>query len=220
MQKDSYDIILNLAPFFLIPPVLLGILNFRKHSGKLIFIYLLVFLAAFTFLISFVLWKKGINNLFILHFYTIFEFLLLSLYYYIELKGFIIKKLYIAVVAAFVIFSIANSVFLEPLTVNNTYARAVESLILISFSITVFYRIVKEARILKLEESPVFWINSAVLLYFSGNLFLFTFSNYVLTMTQGTGMQVWVFHSLFQNIYYTLITVGLWKARKNTKLNS
>jgi len=66
----------------------------------------------------------------------------------------------------------------------------------------------------KLTALPVFWFNSAVILYFSSNILLFYFSQEVENLSSEINQWIWTVHLFFMTIYYILFSVGLWKIRQ------
>jgi hypothetical protein len=95
----------------------------------------------------------------------------------------------------------------------NTYARSLEGILVIILCLSWCYQTLTEMKIRALQQDPVFWTNTGFLLYFSGNVLLFTFSNYILNINHALNQYIWAFHALFSILLYFFITIGLWKAR-------
>ena len=153
------------------------------------------------------------NNLWLLHLYTPLEFACLVLFYSRTLEGMVKKSVFVGIGIGFAVLSALNSGFLQPVNTFNTYARSLEGIVVIVFCLSWCYRTLTEMKILKLEQDPVFWVNTGFLLYFSGNVLLFAFSNYILNINRALNLYIWAFHALFSILLYFFISVGLWKAR-------
>lgn len=154
------------------------------------------------------------NTFPIFHFYTLFEFLLFSLYYLnffeVSKEGFLFKILLIFIpIIVYVDYEING------LYKMDTIASSIEAIIISAFCIQFFYSILKKPIYDDILKEPVFWINIAVLLYFSGNLLLFLFNNYVLAFSLQKGNFLWLtIHSFFNLVYSILTSIGIWKLRK------
>ena len=153
------------------------------------------------------------NNLRLLHLLTILEFALIAWFYYEVLEGLLKRKIILAIVGLFSTAAIINSVFFQALTTFNTNARSLEGVLVIIFALLCFYKILSEMKIKRLDQEPVFWINTGFLLYYSGGVLLFAFSNYLLKFNKPINMYVWALHALFSTLLYVFIAVGLWKTR-------
>ncbi|NII27008.1 hypothetical protein HB364_18095 [Pseudoflavitalea sp. X16] len=215
MFHSLKQIIFSVAPYALAPPLLLGLWQFRALPGALRIITIHVLVAAVTELAATLLWHYRINNLFLLHIYTVEECGMLLWFYSYLWRERIPLRVFLYVFLSFLVFAVINSMLLQPLTQNNTYARSIEAVIMIACAIAFFYKMLSEARIHKPERSPYFWINTGLLIYFSGSLLLFTLSNYIRGPEyKQLRMDIWTLHAFFNILLYTFITIGLWKQRR------
>lgn len=209
------QIVYAVAPYSLGPPLLLGIWLFKKlpAAGKLISIHILF--ATLTELIADLLNYYHINNLFLLHIYTVEECGMILWFYSHLFRGFINQKIFLYTFLSFFALALINSVFFQSLTQNNTYSRGIEATIVILCSMGFFYKMLSETKVEKPEQSPYFWFNTGFLIYFSASLLLFTLSNYILgDKHKHLRMDIWVLHAFFSIVLYTFIAIGLWKWRK------
>jgi hypothetical protein len=209
------QIVFEVAPYSLGPPLLLGIWLFRimPAAGKIICLHVLF--AALTELTADLLGHYGINNLFLLHIYTVEECGMILWFYSYVFLGFINRKVFLYTFLSFFALAVINSVFFQSLTQNNTYSRGIEATIIILCSIGYFYKMLGEPKIEKPEQSPYFWFNTGFLIYFSASLLLFTLSNYILgAKYKQLRMDIWVLHAFFSILLYSFIAIGLWKYRK------
>lgn len=142
---------------------------------------------AFIFSISvMLLWFKGINNLFIMHFYTLFEFVVI-VYILSQWQNRIRPKilLLITYIPFFIIWLIVKT-FIENSTNFDNISSSLSSAIITVISAYTLLGLVKDWG--KPTENAVFLIVSGFLIYFSGNLVLFALSSTVLSSS-------WVIHN-------------------------
>lgn len=155
-----------------------------------------------------------INNLWLLHYYTVFEFSLIAWFFGIILEGFIQPKLILIVGIGFGIASMLNSIYLQPLNEFNTYARSLEGVLVILMALAWYFRTLSEMKVKRLQDEPLFWVNTALLLYFSGSVLLFAFSNFLLSLNRSLNLYIWAFHGIFSALLYSFVSIGVWKLPK------
>ncbi|MBA3683208.1 MAG: hypothetical protein H0W73_18890 [Bacteroidetes bacterium] len=96
----------------------------------------------------------------------------------------------------------------------DNFSTSLESIIFIFYSISFFYYALKNLIFENLLSTPLFWLNTAILIYFSGNLILFVFSNYMAQTDPVKYGILWaVIHTFFNVLYNVLLSVGFWKAK-------
>ncbi len=153
-----------------------------------------------------------VNNAHIFNIYVIIETLLISSFYYFVIQNRIWKLICIFLAIMFSVFAIIQ-LFLNPVKTLNNLTLTTESLMVIIFSVITFHYLIKYPKYKNILSTPIFWINSAFLLYFSGNLFLHLFSHFLTEYAQKAFLELWGFHSVFNIIFYTLISIGFWKTK-------
>lgn len=189
----------------------------RKHTNrplKIIWYYLL--LDCLINVLAVVLANRKINNLPVLHVFTIIEFVLMSFFYLSILKhetvGTIIKYLLVI----FPIFCVLNFLFFQSIYQFNTYARPVEALIIMGCSLAYFAQ--SNDAETSWSLNPVNWINIGILLYFSGALFIFSFSNLTVNKMNekyyAINILMWNIHATLLLLMYLLIAFGFSKCSK------
>lgn len=196
-------------------PVCIGLLHYRKLKPSAKNIVWLAFVSFVFDIVGRVLWWNKIPNLFVGNMYAIIEFAIISFIYKFEFKSFIPKYWLETVVGVTVCFFLYNLLWGQGFFFNNTLSKTIESVLLILFSLLYFHKTIKELKITRLEATPMFWFNSGVLLYFSGSLFIFIFSNYLLTYSKELGIQIWAIHAFFMMLFYFTISIALWVNHKN-----
>lgn len=176
-------------------PTAVGIFLFRSVLTVTKILILFVWITAIIEVTATVLFYQGINNLFTFHLHTYFEFLLLSLMYSRLITSTLIKNVIRSVIPVFIGFSLLNSLFWEDITGFNSIQRHVEGLLL---EVYICIYLIQVARYREsFKENPFLILSSALILYFTGNLFLFIYGKTVLTT--GTG-EMWVVHGVLNII--------------------
>jgi hypothetical protein len=194
-------------------PLIIGVYRRSSLNSKLKVIFYFLFNSVVFEFISKTMQIYKIPNLYLFHLYVLMEFLFISWFYYELFKKYISPKIIPVIYVIFVVFSLIDSfVWHNPFTFNS-YAKTLECIIIVSYTVFYLYKTFDEFQDEDPSDSPVFWINAGFLFYFSGCLFLFTFSNFILTQGKPMGMVVWAIHAFFIIIMYSLISIGLWKSK-------
>ncbi|MEO6302856.1 MAG: hypothetical protein ABIP51_06765 [Bacteroidia bacterium] len=159
--------------------------------------------------------RVGIHNQYILHYYTVGEFALISLFYSLFFKQYFKPLLINLLIPVFLLTAYIDSRVNGLNTVNN-FSAAIESIVIISYSMFLFYYMLKNLIFENLFIAPVFWFNTGILFYFSGNLILFVFSAHIANNNTNQYMILWaIIHTFFNLIYNVLLSIGFWKTKVN-----
>lgn len=182
----------------------------RYFSGLLTFSLLIQILAH-------IIWfqhqfTKQANNLYLLHFYTVVEFVLISLFYHQLFQvNWFWKKLALWFIGFITLLIIANSIFLQPITVFNSNAKTLTQSIFIAYAITFFLQDTHNKE--NLYFSSLKTINSAILLYYAGSLFIFMFGNVFFQLDEFHKI-FWVANALLYLIFQLLVFTAIWQFRQ------
>lgn len=104
-----------------------------------------------------------------------------------------------------------NSLFFQPLTDFQGYTRAVEGVLLITCTIWLFASMIEKLPVPDIRWYGLFWINTAILYYFSFDLLLFVFSDFVFeNLTPQEGRVFWVFHNVNNIVKNFLFALGIY----------
>jgi hypothetical protein len=203
------------APWSIVLPLFLTIKNFRRIPNNYrtwILVYLV--LSLITQIAAMLLWKSSINNLPLLHLYTVLEFLVLLKFYAAIFEGLISKTVFICLALVFPLFALIDVVFFESLFAFNTLVRSIGALILIGFALYWFIKnIMLEHHIHASYFVGLNYINAVFFIYFSGSIVLFSFSNYINHIGRTLLMNIWSIHTLLIVFLYVAITFGIHKAK-------
>lgn len=153
-----------------------------------------------------------VNNLYLLHFYTLVEFLLITLFYHQVFKHILIwRKNIFWFTGLMSLLIVANSIFLQPITVFNTNAKTLTQVIIVAYAVSYFIQATYD----KLSSYLIVLktINSAILLYYTGSLFIFMFGN-VFFQLDDFHKIFWVANALLYLIFQLLVFTAIWQFRQ------
>lgn len=179
-------------------------------------LFLLVPSTVILELISVTLHFLHMNNLMIGRCYAILQTLLLGIFFFSYLKKQLFKLLIAITLGIFTIIAIVD------LAIHGIWSMADLTMTsgcvaVLFFSFMSIYQLISNPVSDSIFSVPVFWINTACLLYFAGNLFLFILNTYILQKSMQLHYEVWVIHSVLNITYNVLIGAGFIKIKYETK---
>jgi hypothetical protein len=160
-----------------------------------------------------------INNLPLLHLYTLGEFILFS-YFYLSLSNTSsrIRKTAWYFIGGGALFIILNTVFIQGVFEFNTIAKTFVQIVIIAYAVLYFYHLVANASFSEATSKSIRLVNSAIIIYYSGSLFIFMFSHFSIGKEE-VFILFWIFNVLLYFIFQLLIFIALWNAfYKKTRL--
>ena len=160
------------------------------------------------------------NSMPVGHFYYPIAFLILAIFYMQVLKDFI-KLVYLyTIIILYETYCLINSLFIQSIFEYASIEAAIGAMIVFLFSITWFTKIMIEAKIEKLAFEPLVWINSAILIYYSGNFFYYSFYNLIVNASLDVAILVAKMFSVLNLFFYLIIAIGflIVKGSKPTKV--
>jgi len=187
-------------------PFSLGLAKFRSISSEL---KLLLILTGVSFLCDIAALYHTLLNIksnYAGDSYWLAEFILLIIIYRIAFDNPKVVRPFLILTLFYVLFFISNVIFLQQEKINS-YTYIFSSLIFIVLAVGFFYKLLKDLPTLQVYRLPMFWINVAVLVYFAGNLFVFTLSHYLVTVLNANLMVYWGFHNILNILKNILFAV-------------
>lgn len=195
-------------------PVTIGVWYYHHLSKASRLVWWVMVISLSCNILQIILRSYHIPNLFVGHLYTMAEFSLIAYVYHMEFRKFLPARFMLWLIGLFIGFSIVNILFIEGFYSNNSYQKTLESVLLILITLLYFYKTAKELKVARIEQAPLFWLSTGVLTYFCGSLFIFIFSNYLLTYSQELGIKIWAIHAFFLLLFYLANSIALWVDRK------
>lgn len=202
-------------------PILLAVIYvtmlFKGLGAELKIFSLFIYLSGAVQFLSLFFWFLRKNNMPVLHFYVPAGFLCLA-WFYRALSGKFVKAGIIwSTAILFLLFSIFNSLFIQPIFTFNSYALTAESLLIVIVALFTFNFLLN--RMVKESVGPdiisLTWINSGLFIYYSSNLLIFYFGAIIMhKLSIELSRYSWILHSFFSIVMYTCFLIGLWKRSK------
>jgi hypothetical protein len=153
-------------------------------------------------------WHKKVNNLPLFHLFTLIELLFFGWVYKEAFENVLLKKIVAALTVLLGVFTIINSVLLESIWTFNSISATAESVYLIVLSLLLFRQLLLQREVMFLDRHPLFWLNSGVLLYFAGNLFVFMLQHAIAGSAQ-KGYVYGIVHSVINILANLLFGIAL-----------
>ena len=204
---------------FLVACFIISLFNYKNDKG-LNLISLLLFLSVFTELLVeiFKYWHINKSNHYILyHLFTPIEYCLVAGYYYCNIKNNLIKKIIVISIILFCIVSALISFNILPTGNYPSLNNQINYVLIIGFSIITLLQINPNTEE-KLLFKAVFWIALGFTIYCTGIFFFNSLYNYLNQknplVAKGTFNLI---NSIFNDILYTLISIGFICSRKIKK---
>lgn len=194
-------------------PFLFGVKKFNNRIQGLKVVSLFCLLC-FCFDVASLLSKRYVNE--VNNLYRIFEFITLLYVYYTIWKNGKNRIVYISFALAYSLFFIAELSFNSQKQLNS-YSITLTSLVFIYFSVRYFYLLMRDLPTDQIQRLPMFWVNTGVLTYFAGGLFLFAMRNYVITVFNDNQTTYWSFHNFLNIVKNLLFAVALWQDLRKPK---
>ena len=188
-------------------PFIAGLTMRHRLSStmRLLLIYFSIDLA--TELSMAYLGSKGINNLWMVHLFTIIQYGFMIAVFSSWQSNNLIKRMLQVSIPITIVMGIVSMLFLENVRHFNNFSRPITSLILIMASAYTLFELNKEKAISVFQE-PRFWISSGTLLYFASTLVLFALSNTLLNLPKHFTHMVFEIHSVMNIVANIIYAIG------------
>ncbi len=212
---------MSLSSFIATPillPFIIGIFRFNYFDKSLRYLFYFVTYGTLNEVASFIIAKFDFSNTMPKsHLYTFVAFLLLGFFYIEVFKGFIDRKKIVILIVTFELYMILNAIFFQSIFEFPDFPRSISYIVFILASVICYYKVMVEASIKNLWSEPLVWINTAILIYYSGSLFSTVLFNYILEYSVEFAKQIVYFFGALTALFYVLIAVGFGKAGKQKR---
>ena len=112
---------------------------------------------------------------------------------------------------------VSNLLFLDGPMGFPSYIRGVEGLLLIVLSLAYFGKLLREKNVSDPTRDFGFWLSTALLIFFSGNLLRYFFSDVLMTHSERAWQVLLALHSVLTILLYLLYTLAIIWAVKTPK---
>ncbi|KAF0237015.1 MAG: hypothetical protein FD181_2216 [Prolixibacteraceae bacterium] len=194
---------------------IVGLIYYKRFSPELKTVFYFVVFGVLTesytrFHLHFIMK----NTMPIGHFYFPVAFLIMGLFYMQVLKDFIKPKYILTPIILFVTYCLINTLFIQSLFEYASLVGSIGAMILFLFSVAFFTKVMVEAKILKLSEEPLIWINTAVLIYYAANFFYHSLFNVRLNASLEIALLSVKIFAALNILFYLIIIIGFLKTKK------
>lgn len=205
-------IFILLGSGFLLVNTILYIKAYNKSVSLNIFTFYLCVILVIQLLSNYLFLQK-INNLFISHYYFIFQFILLSLFYRNQFKSQKLKRM-VAIVFGSVILILSIQYINNPTIYFrfNLLEIILTSLSIVTFSVIYFYNSLTE----KIESM---YLNYGVFIYLLSSTLIFCSGNFVNASNSNLNKLLWFLNIILFLVYQSLIFTQWYKTIRRTKHN-
>jgi hypothetical protein len=214
MNFETFAFIAKISMATALVSFLLGLAKFRSISSGL---KLLLILTGVSFLCDVAVLYHAqlkISSNYVGDGYRLAEFILLIGIYYRAFNNPKTARPFLILTALFILFFIFNMIFFQREKINS-YTNIFATLVFIVLAVGFFYKLMKDLPALQVYLLPMFWVNVAVLVYFAGNLFVFTLSHYLVTVLNDNLMVYWGFHNFLNILKNVLFAVGFYVSARS-----
>lgn len=200
-----------LLPFFT------GLIYFKRFNTSLKLFYMYVAYGTVNEIVIFVLRYYGLSNTMpFINLYQIITFPILVLFYSNLICKRALTRFSIILISLFELYNFINLVFIQSIYDYPNITRTIATFMVIVLCIWYFYRVMVEADIISLWDEPTIWINGALLIYYSGNLFFTVLFNLILEYSREYSKLTVFSFSLIVALFYVLVTIGFWKGGRRS----
>ena len=215
MSLQTFGLIADIQTLLVAIGAVLSLIKFKARQLYIKLLGLSLILSVLGDLVSRLIYLSGSNPNYGASAYYILVFPLISLIYFHAVGK---RKAAFFTISSvlFVLFAIVNLLFIQKSSINS-YTLIVKSIIVIIYALYYFYWLLRELPTSQLQRLPMFWINSAYMIYFSGNLFLFVFTSYLVNVLNNNLLVYWTLHNVLGIIEGLMIIVALWMDLRNIK---
>ncbi len=202
-----------LVPFSVLLPICMGIFHFRKFPYQLRVIVVYAIISGIANLIGSIFASHGVNNMPISHVFTVLEFVLCSLFYRKALNGTAVQLAVVPLICFFIVLSIVSAIYWQGIFVFNSYTRSFETITFIIYGLALYYKLLGMDMSMSKQHFSKIWINTGLVLYFSGSLFLFIFPEFLHAPPWVYDVG-WIMHASLVMLMYLLFSMAFVKYKQ------
>lgn len=123
-----------------------------------------------------------------------------------------VRSMITAIFIVYVAFALINLLFIQGIN-KSSYTLTLRSVSLIVVSLSYFYSLGKEHLTTSVTQLPMFWINTAVLIYYAGTFFHWLLIDYLIVVIKTDVTTTYTLKNALGVLYYMGIAIALWYNR-------
>lgn len=209
----AFNIFTYISIFSVLIPFTAGLARIKTFDNVLKVLFFYVLLSILSDSSSLILANKGIHNYFVRNIYTVLECTCFAYIYFNKFSSTRIKRIILRFYGFYLALFIATFAYKGNINTSDNILSTLEAIAIIIVGHIYTFMLFKSEEIDVLEDDSFFWINNAILIYFSANIILFLFYGYI---EKFEIHRYYLLHSLhlISNISFNLILAfGIWKVR-------
>jgi hypothetical protein len=203
-----------IVPLCVLIPMVPALVKYRILSAELKVLSWYLFMSAGSNVITSMLAHNRVNNMPVLHIYTFMELAVLGIFYRKAFGSTTLARYIPILIFSFFALCIANLLFFQNIYTYNTYTKSVEAIIVIFLAVNYFKKTLDATGVQTVHRNVLPYVNSGLLIYFSGSFILFVIPNMILFVPGIFGHVIWAVHATLLLIMYLLFATALWKYKK------
>ena len=217
----TIEIYLFLAVAQTVLSAIVAILCLIKYRSRSLIVKLVGFIFLASFLANMASWAMVSTTSLRIFVNTSYPIsLIISLALYSRIYYNILHKKnrgwFVFVTGVFAVFALINLFFIQK-TTPNSYSYLFHSAILIVFCLSYFYVLILDLPSLYVHHLPMFWFNSALLIFHAGTFFLFSFTAYLVNVLKNNMLIYWSFHNILSIVEHIIFLIGIYYDLRNVK---
>jgi hypothetical protein len=198
----------------LIIPFTIGVIRFKTLNVMLRVLFSYVIVCSLAEGLSVILASYNIYAYyFSQNVFTLLEYTFLVTIYFLEFKSKKERQVIWAVTLIYVMSVTYYFIRFDTFTMSTSIPYIIEAFILIGLSVYFLYKTQVELTIPSLKDYPFFWVNCAILIYFSTSLILFLCNDYLENCKREQFESLWSLHLIGNIIYNNLLGIAIWKTK-------
>jgi len=119
------------------------------------------------------------------------------------------KFIYVSIALLFLAAGLINLIFIQKESYAS-YTKLLSSIIVMSYAIIYFFQLIFRIPTAELRKLPMFWFNSAFLVYHAGTIFLFALTPYLINVLKDNMIVYMSFHNILSIVQHLIILTGLY----------
>lgn len=208
----------HIAYYSVLLPAAVGILRWRRLSLRQWILVGFCLLAIVLQELGKVMQQYLGHNLPLYHLYVLMEGCCFLVPYWMEWKGQHWGRILLGAMVGFAVLALVSAIIYPGWNHFPVLSQTVGSVLLITVATAYWLRTLRELRYAGIAGIYLFWLNTAVFVYFTGNLLQSVYNEFIVTNAR-IFSAVWTIHHFFTIVFYILLAVGLlWKDPKTSSL--
>jgi hypothetical protein len=209
------DIFRIASSISVVVPLIVYLTRIRYATRRIHIIGAVIVLSALSDLAGMILFRQHISTVLLFNLYYAMLFFLLTWFYYEILFSNTRRVLVWVGLAVYLQSFLLVSIYVQSIFEYQTLLWVITAVIMIVYSIAYFFYSFSTIPASNIFGYTLIWINCAIMIYFSMNLFLFVMGNHVLTkLDPEMSLLVWSFHNVNNIIKNILFSIGLFFFKK------